>query len=217
MVELSALVSASLSDPIVKLAVSASIPMSDIHLALRNALINKSDFVDEILVLDRAYEQRLYAAFAAKSCLGFMADIDPALLIIDTSAEVAPTRHLPFATYRNSFATTQLLAAPPPGQLRHLLSQNLNADRLPRLRIVTPTELNSAVEMHFRDQRVHDAVHAYATNHPEHSSRLTLQGWQGWFFGLVFGGGPALIILFPATSLTSLHIFAWLFFSAALP
>jgi cellulose synthase/poly-beta-1,6-N-acetylglucosamine synthase-like glycosyltransferase len=212
MAVMSELVSSSFGDPLVSMAVAAGIPVSEIHLALRNALINKSDFVDEVLVLNRVYEQRLYAAFAAKSSLGFMADIDPANLIIDTSDQPASVRQLPFATYRDGFASTQLLTAPPARQLRHLLTQNLNADRLPRLRIVTPTELNSAVETHFRDQRVREAVHTYATNHPEHSSRVTLQSWQGWFFGFVFGSGPALFILFPAASLITLHLFAWLFF-----
>jgi cellulose synthase/poly-beta-1,6-N-acetylglucosamine synthase-like glycosyltransferase len=200
----SKLVSASLSDPIVELAVAASIPEGDIHISVRNALVNKSDFIDELLVLNSNYEQRIYAAFAAKGSLGFIADIDPENLIIDTSDQSASTRHLPFASYRNGFAETQLLAAPPPRQLRHLL--------LPRLRIVTPTALNSAIETHFRGRRVYDAVHSYATLHPEHSSRVTLQGWQGWVFGFAFGSGPALFLLFPHTSLVALHIIAWTFF-----
>jgi hypothetical protein len=212
MVDVSALVSASTGDLLVQLSIEASIPSPDIHIALRNALINKSDFVNELLVLNRNYEQRLYAAFAAKSNLGFLADIDPINLIIDTSDQGASMRQLPFASYRCGFAETQLLAAPPAGQLRHLLTQNLDAERLPRLRIVTPTALNKAVEVHFRDQRVRDAVHSYATAHPEHSSRITLKGWQAWFFGFLFGSAPAMFFLFPATSLITLHVVTWVFF-----
>jgi cellulose synthase/poly-beta-1,6-N-acetylglucosamine synthase-like glycosyltransferase len=208
----SALISASLGDPMVKLALEASIPASDIHLAKRNALINRGDFVDELLVLHRSYEQRLYAAFAAKNNLGFLADINPENLIIDTSDQGASIRHLPFVSYRNGFSEAQLLAAPPVGQLRQLLTQNFESDRLPRLRIVTPTELNKAVEVHFRDTRVREAVHSYATQHPEHSSRVTLLGKQGWFFGFVIGFVPALFMLFPSISLVMLHVLVWVFF-----
>ena len=208
----SKLVDASLQNPIVALAVTASIPESAIHTAIRNALINQSEFVDELLILNRDFEQRLYAAFAAKGSLGFLAEIDPAKLIIDTSDQNTSTLQLPFASYRTTTADNQLLAAPPARQLRHLLAQNLDAERLPRLRIVTPSELSRAVEVHFRDQRVHYAVHNYATMHPEHSSRVTLQGWQGWFFGFVFGSGPAFFIFFPGSTLMVLHVATWLFF-----
>lgn len=212
MADLSELVTTSLGDPLVQLAKAASISIPDIHKALREALINKSDFVDELLVLNRNHEQRLYAAFAAKSNLGFLADIDPANLIIDTSDHGVSIRKLPFASYRCGFAEAQLLAAPPACQLRHLLTEALDSNRLPRLRIVTPTALNNAVEIHFRNQRVHDAVHSYATMHPEHSSKVTLQGWQSWFFGFVFGSAPALFFLFPAASLITLHVITWIFF-----
>lgn len=209
---LSRLVAASLSDPIIALAVNASIPDQDIHIALRNALVNQTDFLDELMVLHSNHEQRLYAAFAAKNSLGFLADINPQNLIIDAADQANLARQLPFVNYRVSLSETQLLTAPPPKQLRHLLSQNLNSERLPRLRIVTPSALNRAIEIHFRQQRVYTAVHDYATMHPEHSSKVTLQGWQGWVFGFAFGTAPALFILFPSTSLIVLHLIAWLFF-----
>ena len=212
MAGLSSLVSASLSDPLVELAVSASIPTDEIHLALRNALINKSDFVDELLVLPANHEERLYAAFAAAGNLGFQAEIDPEKLNIDSTDIGMSSRRLPFASYRNSLADIKLLAAPPPRQLRQLLKQNFDSDRLPYLRIVTPSALNTAIEVHFRDARVREAVHLYATRHPEHSSRVTLLGWQGWFFGFVFGLSPALLILFPSISIVFLHIIVWVFF-----
>jgi cellulose synthase/poly-beta-1,6-N-acetylglucosamine synthase-like glycosyltransferase len=212
MAELSALVTASLGNRIIALAVSAKIPPSDIHVALMNALINKSEFIDELLVLNIDYELRIYAAFAARDSLGFMTDIEPEKLVIDTSDIGLSVRHLPFANYRNSLADTKLLAAPHPRQLSQLMEQGFDGDRFPQLRIVTPTDLNNAVEVHFRDQRVREAVHSYATQHPEHSSRVTLQGKQGWFFGFAIGFLPAVFFLFPSASLVVLHLVAWTFF-----
>jgi cellulose synthase/poly-beta-1,6-N-acetylglucosamine synthase-like glycosyltransferase len=209
---MSGLISASLSDPVIGLAINASIPSIDIHNAIKSALINQSDFVDELLILNRSFEQRLYAAFAAQNSLGFLAEIDASNIVIDTSNQTTRLHHLPFATYRSGVAETQFLAAPPPKQLRYLLAQDLDADRLPQLRIVTPTALNAAVEMHLRDQRVHEAVFGYATRYPEHSSRVTLLGFQGWIMGFVLGICPAFIVLFPSVSLTALHVFAWIFF-----
>ncbi|MGL4404170.1 MAG: hypothetical protein ACRCT6_00280, partial [Notoacmeibacter sp.] len=208
----SELVLASLSDPMVKLAAKASIPPLEIHTALRNALVNKTEFVEEVLVLHRGNEQRLYAAFAAQSNLGFIADIEPQNLIVDSSAQNTPVSSLPFISYRAGFAESQLLIAPTAGQLRQLLGEKLPENLFPRLRIVTPTALKEALEIHFRAQRVQFAVHNYANQHPEHSSQVTLQGWQGWFFGFLFGAGPALFLLFPGTTLLVLHVFAWLFF-----
>lgn len=208
----SALVEASLGDPLIDLAIAASIPARDIHIALRNALVNQTDFAEEIIVLNRLNEQRIYAAFAAQGSLGFLADIAADQLIIDSSAKNIPVRQLPYVTYGKGFDTTQLLVAPSPNQLRLLLNQTMDSNLANRVRIVAPTELQRAIEVHFRDQRVRDAVHSYATLHPEHSSRLTLFGWQSWCLGFLFGAGPALLFLFPSSTLFALHVFAWLFF-----
>jgi cellulose synthase/poly-beta-1,6-N-acetylglucosamine synthase-like glycosyltransferase len=209
---ISDLVSASLHDPVVALAVAASIHTGDIHCALRSALINKTDFVDELLILNRNHEQRIYAAFAAKNSLGFLAEIDPLNLIMNIGDQDRLNRRLPFVNYSTNLSETQLLAAPPPSQLRHLLTQNFDTNRLPRLRIVTPSELNRAVEVYFSHHRAYSAVHNYATLHPEHSSRVTLHGWQGWFFGFIIGASPALFIFFPDGSLIVVHLVTWLFF-----
>ncbi len=206
MAAISELVSASLCDPVVALAVAASIHSGDIHFALRSALINKTDFVDELLILNRNHEQRIYAAFAAKNSLGFLAEINPVNLMMNTGDQDRLRGRLPFVNYNISLSENQLLAAPPPSQLRHLLTQDLDSFRLPRLRIVTPSELNRAVEVYFRRHRVYGAVHNYATLHPEHSSRVTLHGWQGWFFGFIIGAGPALFVFFPDASLIALHV-----------
>jgi cellulose synthase/poly-beta-1,6-N-acetylglucosamine synthase-like glycosyltransferase len=189
----------------------AGIASRDIDHAELKAAEAGTDLCAELCARIRGADLLLYLAFAERCGLQFTAVIHPADLIIDSDDDAKPF-DLPFVHYRLSSTNVVLLAAPPPEQLDALLQTLPLQLQAKRLLITTPACLNAAWERHREVSNLNHAIEAHAAQTPELSSRIQMQGWQGWLAGLMCGFAPAVILLFPFFGLTALHIIVGVFF-----
>lgn len=183
------------------------------------ARTNKTQFHLELLAADVCGEDRLYRTLGQDLGLTFVADIEPARLIV-RDGDVLPLLGAAFAS-RHAFPILYLEPDRPPtqlvgaglmdlGGLRRMLRDH--PERAERLAVVPPTVLRAALIERAALRLSTRACETLAFNAPDCSASTVVSVGQGCAMGAVVVALPIAFALWPGVTMLALHLVFSLFF-----
>lgn len=173
-------------------------------------------FQAELLASGRVYEDQLFRALARWLGLGFEPSIKPHNLILQEDGcleALQQTDGVCQAAAYDGEGNTVLLIAPHGLDLTGMRGFLERYERLRhRLRIIPPSALRSAMKARSAKAIARIAVNSLHDRLPKFSARTVVNAWQGALIGAIAVALPSSLVLWPSSTLLSLHIMLSAFF-----
>lgn len=182
--------------------------------ARRNAYLNGSTLVGELIANNEIDEATYYRCLARDLKLEFVENVDPSSLILSDTQSIKAICRAATVRCLAGKGATFALTAPSEQQISILTGALRCTPTLAALiRITTPKELERAVLSRLCRQHIRDTVNALPLDNPEYSAKEVLTSNQGFILGAMSALLPVLTWIFFKPLLLAVHILASLLFA----
>ena len=186
------------------------------HATAARARINGTSFQTELLASGEVSEAAFFGAVAKALSVPFLADVDPAALVMRDHDGLAALRlagGVRAARAHDPAGRSLILIAPREQEFANLSAMlGSRPEIAERLRVVTPATLRSAIERRCRRLLTHRARHRLFDALPYCSARIVVHGRQGFLAGALAAFYAALFLLASGGATLAVHVFFSFFF-----